>query len=972
MDALLDLASCEDELIHTPGFIQPHGVLLALERSELLIEQVSENSAGLLHLTPGELIGHTPALFLGQRRFEGLAAALGQPGFETDVRTITVDPDQVPIECTSSCYRDSLLIELQPTNGAHSLDLLDVSLSLHTPLARMEGTSSVDELLSIVANEIRAISGFDRVMVYRFDDDFHGAVVAEDVADGIPVEYLGLRFPASDVPAQARKLYLLNTLRLIPDRDYVPVPIVDKRGNHCALDLSRSELRSVSPVHIEYLHNIGVRATLTISIIVRGKLWGLVACHHFTPRRVNHAVRSTCNFFAQMLSLKLTARIEHAELARRLEANERLGKFVAALESTQSLFEELGRSWTELLPIFDADALFVRCATGTAVYGCSLSPDDLRLVVAALHAQAEGGVTSSSSLASLHHEARRFAAEASGALYISLSDTDDSCLVLLRREQHSSATWAGDPNQAVSLEAGGGRLLPRTSFAAWYEVVSGESRRWSAGDLEKAASLRNQLIEWQLAHEKVRLLAHYDTLTELPNRRLLDELLARSLQEARAQNELVGLLFIDVDRFKRFNDRLGHAAGDRVLRHVAARIARTVRESDIVGRLGGDEFVVIMPGLSSRAVAESVAQRLVDEIWQPIPGFEGHDLNVTLSIGISFFPSDGTTSEALLNSADAAMYRVKQSGRSAWQSYNLVPSGTSTASRERALQISQALERGEIVAHFQPIVDLADGQLVALEALARWNHPVNGLLAPAAFIAVAEESDLIVRLGETILDSACQQLGRWRRLSAPKLRVAVNVSARQMRDFGFVSVVQRTLERYNLPASALELEITESMLVGETSQSIDTLRELADRGVRIAIDDFGTGYSSFNYLRRLPVSALKIDRSFVAELAAPKTRESGASIISAIISLAKSLGLAVVAEGIETQAQLELLDSSGCDRAQGYHLGRPIRAAAYSRFALSESAAIPRRVRPTTLALPTLRGEYGSGPAALATPLSTH
>jgi diguanylate cyclase (GGDEF)-like protein len=944
-------------------------VLLALEPSTLLIEQVSANSQPLLGLTPGELLGHTPALFLGQRRFEGLAAAIGQPGFETDVRTITVGPDQVPIECTSSSYRNSLLVELQLANGAHSLDLLDVSLSLHAPLARMERTTNVDELLSIVAQEIRAISGFDRVMVYQFDDDWHGVVLAENVADGIPVEFLGLGFPASDIPTQARTLYVLNSLRLIPDRDYVPVPIVDGRGNRSTLDLSRSELRSVSPLHIEYMRNIGVRATLTISIVVRGQLWGLVACHHRSPRLINRAVRSTCIFFAQMLSLKLTARIEHAELARRLDANERLGKFVAALESTQSLFEELRGTWSELLPLFEADALLVRCPEGTVLYGSALDPEELRNIVAALRARE--GIASCASLVTLQDEARRFASEASGALYIGFSDTDESALVILRREQRSRVTWAGDPGKAITVEPNAGRLSPRTSFAAWEELTHGESRRWSADDLEKAASLRRQLIEWQRAHEKVRLLAHYDTLTELPNRRLLDEMLTRSLYEAGAHNELVGLLFVDVDRFKRFNDRQGHAAGDRVLRHVAARSSRTVRERDIVGRLDGDEFVVIMPGLSSRAVAECVAQRLVDEIWQPIPGLEGHDLNVTLSIGISFFPADGTTSDALLSSADAAMYRVKESGRSAWQSYNLGPPGSLSSNRERSTLIAGALDRGEIVAHFQPIVDLADGKLVTLEALVRWNHPINGMLGPAAFIPVAEESDLIVRLGEAILDSACQQLSRWRHISAPNLRVSANVSPRQLRDFGFVSSVQQTLERYNLPPSALELDITEGLLAGDTSQTVDTLRELAGRGVRIAIDDFGTGYSSLNHLRRLPVNALKIDRSFVGELRAPKTLDSGAAIVNAIVSIAKRLGLEVIAEGVETQAQLELVGAFGCDSAQGFHVGRPIRAAAYSRFALSDSAAVPRRVRGAGRALPALCEQFVSeraAPAAQAGP----
>jgi EAL domain-containing protein (putative c-di-GMP-specific phosphodiesterase class I) len=364
-----------------------------------------------------------------------------------------------------------------------------------------------------------------------------------------------------------------------------------------------------------------------------------------------------------------------------------------------------------------------------------------------------------------------------------------------------------------------------------------------------------------------------------------------------------------------------------------------VREGDIVGRLGGDEFVVIMPSLTDRRAAERIAQRLLDEVSQPIPGLEGHDLRVTLSIGISIYPTDGIASEALLNKADAAMYLVKQHGRGAWQSYEIAQAGFPGNSAERSKSVAEALDRGEIVAHFQPIVDLSSGQVVSVEALARWNHPVSGLLGPAAFIAVAEETDLIVRLGEAILDQSCLQVSWWRRTSAPKLRVAVNVSPRQLRDFAFVKTVRKILKRHELPAEALELEITESTMIGDNSQSIDALRELSASGVRITIDDFGTGYSSFNYLRELPVRSLKIDQTFVAALKSPETRESGSAIVRAILSVAKSLGLSVVGEGVEEQGQLDILRDLGCNYAQGYLIGRPLTAAAYATFSQRSSVA---------------------------------
>jgi light-regulated signal transduction histidine kinase (bacteriophytochrome) len=584
----VDLSTCAREPIHIPGLIQPHGVLLALDPTSFAIEQVSQNVESLLGTLPQDLIGTSPAGLLGYGQFQLLRDRIVAPASEPVIFNVAAGPQHEPMECTASRHEGSVIVELQPLTGAHSLDDLDISLSLQAPLARMERSSDVADLACVVAQEIRTISGFDRVMVYRFDEDWHGEVLAENVSDRYPVAYLGLHFPASDIPAQARELYLLNTLRLIPDTGYVPVPLVPPENPrlHAPLDLSRSDLRSVSPIHLEYLRNIDVRATLTISIIVRGKLWGLVACHHHTPRRLTHAVRSTCNFFAQMLALKLTARIEQTNLSQQLDASEKIVKFVAELESTQSLWEALRRNWPELLRIFSADALLVRGPEGVVVYGTPLSGEDLLPSLARLEEAAEDGIASSSALSTLDDRARSFASEVSGALYVGLSRKDDSCLAILRREESASVKWAGDPNKPAIAGASKGRLSPRASFAVWEEIKHRESRRWSAADRAKATILHDQVIAWQQARDEVRLLTHYDPLTELPNRRLLDELLKRSLSEADEQSKLVGVLFIDIDRFKRFNDRLGHATGDRVLRWVAGRISRAVRDCDIVSRLG--------------------------------------------------------------------------------------------------------------------------------------------------------------------------------------------------------------------------------------------------------------------------------------------------------------------------------------------------------------------------------------------------
>jgi diguanylate cyclase (GGDEF)-like protein len=916
------LETCADEPIRIPGAVQPHGVLMSLDPETLRVEQVSANSGAVLGVAPEEIIGASPAALIGHAEFASLMSALNADGSSTAFVS-SAGPRSEAWECIASRYGDTTIVEVQPLAGAHALGELEVSLSIAAPLARMERARSVLDLLRSVAKDIRAISGFDRVLIYRFDRDFHGEVLAEDVADGLSTAYLGLHFPADDIPPQARELYLLNRLRLIPDVAYEPVPIVPELSprSQAPLDLSKADLRSVSPMHLQYLQNMGVRAALTISIVVHGKLWGLVACHHRTPRRITHVVRSTCHFFAHMLALALTVRIDQANLAIRLNANQRIAAFVASLEMTQTLWEGLRRNHAALQRIFDADASFVRGPDASETFGAEFAPREVAHAVSLLHETQRSGVADSVALWKLAGETHARAGAPCGGLYIGLSDDDDRCVVLFRNERETRIVWGGEPTKPAG---GTGLLTPRASFAAWEEIKRGESAPWSESDLQKAAILREELIAWQTARDHVRMLAQYDPLTHLPNRRLLDEILQRALLEAEARGAMVALLFVDVDRFKRFNDRLGHAAGDTVLCTIAQRLAADVGDGDVVGRFGGDEFIVIMTNVPSRAVAERAAERLARSVAEPLD-FRGDDLEPHVSIGISCYPDDGLTSDVLLERADAAMYLVK--GRLA----NAGRVGSNVASGTESNDIVEAIARGEVLAHYQPVFDIASGTVVAVEALVRWYHGTRGLVKPATFIEAAERSDAIGAVGAHMLQLACRHVAGWRFDGEPDLRVAVNVSPLQLRDFRFVEIVRDALRAFDLPGDALELEVTEGVML-ENSTSIDALRELADFGVRIVIDDFGTGYSSLNYLRRLPVSGLKIDRSFVAELDAVETRETGRAIIRAIVALGHNLGLSVAAEGVETKSELEVLRADGCDLAQGFYLGFPVVAESYASF----------------------------------------
>lgn len=433
--------------------------------------------------------------------------------------------------------------------------------------------------------------------------------------------------------------------------------------------------------------------------------------------------------------------------------------------------------------------------------------------------------------------------------------------------------------------------------------------------------LKTEIGERQRAEERIWHLAYHDTLTGLPNRMLLQDRLSRALSYAQRRQGRVGILFIDLDRFKTVNDSLGHGMGDRLLQAVAERLLTTVRSGDTVARRGGDEFVLVLPEIADAGGAIEVAGHILESLSSPFK-LDKQVLYATPSIGISIYPEDGEDVDTLLKHADIAMYAAKDAGRARYQRF--MPAMNERAQELLSLEnrLRRAIERSELVLHYQPEVHLLSGNIVAVEALVRWQHPDMGLLMPDRFIPIAVESGLIVPLGEWVLKKACAQLKVWHESGQPKLRVAVNVSAHQVKQDNFVGLVSRILRDVGLEAKHLELEITEGVLMDDTSHTLSTLQELHNLGVRIAIDDFGTGYSTLVYLKRFPIDRIKIDRSLVTSISPERPDES--AIASAIIVMAHSLKLEVIAEGVETRDELDCLISLLCDEAQGYYISRPL------------------------------------------------
>lgn len=465
----------------------------------------------------------------------------------------------------------------------------------------------------------------------------------------------------------------------------------------------------------------------------------------------------------------------------------------------------------------------------------------------------------------------------------------------------------------------------------WARRKSGESfPSWTAISAVRAGDQRlshyvgifSDISERKLAEERIEFLAHHDALTGLPNRILLRDRFEAAVARAGRTRAKVALLFLDMDQFKAINDSFGHSAGDALLSKLAERIRGCVRGADTVCRQGGDEFVILLADVGDVQAITIVAEKLLATFREPVE-VEGHSLGTACSIGISLYPDDGESFDALLQRADTAMYRAKSSGRNAFRFFTREMNTNALERLKLQNRLRLALERGEFVLHYQPQVRLSDDQLVGMEALIRWIDPDEGLIPPATFIPIAEESGLIVPIGHWVLNEVCRQNRLWQLAGLPCVPVAVNLSAIQLTRADFYATVKEALRTSHLPASLLELELTESILINDAQSILDTFKRVKALGVQLSIDDFGAGYSSLSYLRRFPVDKLKIDRSFVRDV---NNGGDGAAIARAVIQMARSLNLRTVAEGVETTDQARFLRLEGCNEAQGFLFSRPLPA----------------------------------------------
>jgi diguanylate cyclase (GGDEF)-like protein len=947
--------ACAEEPIHIIGTIQPHGFVVVADVRSSRILQVSSGiarhwaglgeSSRLLHEPLADWVdglGADPAALLGSLpRVDPMALPLRPRialGAAAAGRPVSVAGD---FECVGHRADDVAILEWQPLGD--SPDQLPSEMQgmveMSCALVRLRDAHALEAFYRDCVREVARLCEFDRVMLYRFLPDWTGEVIAEQAAGQMQTRFLGLRFPASDIPSQARALYADSKIRVLADVLAAPdtlLPALLPGGE--PLDQSHSLLRGFSEVHRTYLKNMGVRATMSLSIVCEGKLWGLIACHHYQPRIPPQHVRSTlrqvCELVAGVSAMRIETLAQLESAHDTVSLDQLLVRFHQAVLHEEDTRAVLVRLMPELLTAFQASAFGVRigalCYVGGRTGSAAAEPEILHEVAALFgDTSLPTGAVQLTDLLTPSGAALVTLPEAAGLLAVQQAGVSLEICAFTRPEVVREVNWAGAPvKRAVTAQDGRVRLEPRRSFALWREQIAGTSRPWSAVEVDACGRLLNILSDAYRRHlhktleQELRWRAQHDHLTGLINRRSVEESLDQRMDAGHFES---AVMLIDLDHFKMVNDTHGHAAGDRLLQELSRRLGSVIRPSDILSRVGGDEFLLLaeMP-LPDPAAALAVADRLHRAVEQPFV-VAGQMVRLGLSVGISIPPGHGTNSTDLMRRADLALYRAKRSAGTSTVIFDPIMEEGLLGAYELERDLQEAIGKNQLTLVFQPEIDLTTGRVIGLEALARWNHPDRGAIGPSVFIPIAERSDLIIQIGQWVMRTAIATQAAWRAQSMVTVPVAVNVSMAEVTSGKLVDHIGDRLNEFQMPPECIAVELTESVIMKDPRVAMSVLSGLRRLGIATAIDDFGTGYSSLSYLRQLPLNSLKVDQSFTADL----TRDAHSrSLTQAIIRMAEALKMTTIAEGVETGAQLQWLRGHKCGVGQGYLFSQAVPAGA--------------------------------------------
>lgn len=919
-DETVTLANCDKEPIHLIGHIQNHGILIVSDMTTSIqyVDFISENTADLLGIDCDHLLGKPLDLLISAHSLDMLNQALsmpthsGQTYYDLEIHS----PRVTSVQASFHVHNDLLFIELQPFLAA---DVSSAGFDTHGKdtiadfTTRMLSAYSFEELAQTLVMFFYEKLQYDRVMVYKFDDDGHGEVIAE--AKQAHLEpLLGLHYPATDIPQFARFLYVQNRCRIISNIRSERIPIVSASADksNFELDLRFSNLRSMSPIHIEYLSNMGIQASLTMSIVKDNKLFGMLIMHHYSPRYCELRAREVINQLSFICSdyVKLLDRIEIATGAERSQDIRNLINIYLFDNENNINYEEVAEA---MLHVFHGDGVYVYI-NGEHLFSKGLFHKNMEFMVQSLrqarlsNSQIFYSADMAKDCPDIFSSDRRIC----GLMLINLPSDKPSFIAVFRYEQAKLVRWAGRKQEYS--EAADGRLHARRSFKEWREYTKDQSRPWSNNDVLNAKNIRSVFIRYllRLNERYLAKLVAFDTLTELPNRHFITGHIDRLLH----QGVSIALLFIDCDRFKTINDSLGHDVGDKVLQEVGKRLKSLEIPDTTAARLGGDEFTMLMQ-TDDVEVIESMADAIVMAFRKPI-SFEHYNFHVPASIGVAISNDDSSRS-SLMRAADMAMYEAKHTGGN---SYRFVNDSLMNKADERLAieqDIYEALNNKEIINYYQPIIDGESYTVYGFEVLCRWVKSTGEVIPPVKFLGVAEETGIIIPIGLRIIDQALADLQQLHQIN-PALVMTLNFSPLQLLNVKTVDYLIREAVSRKVDTSKIWIELTEESYIEDEKALVQTLNKFKAHHFKVALDDFGSGYSSMKYLTILPIDVVKFDKTLIDEI---YNDARSFDLLKASKQLADVCNLLTVAEGIESDQQKDCVAKIGIHFQQGYLFGKP-------------------------------------------------
>ncbi len=919
----VDFSACEAERIGTSATLQPFGCLLVLDAASLRVIAAGANTERFLGVLPETALGAELAALL----------PAGDGGLATCVATKRADPDafcprafrtlpqplrpDLALDLLLTPWRGRLLLEIEPHAEMDS----DARLEGFDFTAYAQELMALPDVGTICARSVQAVrhlSDFERVLAYRFEPDGDGIVIAESLAEDTLPSVLGLRYPAADIPRQARALYAEMPLRYMPSRDHAEIPLLAQDLPPTDIDIGAAQLRAHSPVHRAYLERFGVNGSLSLSITCGGRLWGLIICHHRRPHPVTVALRRRLVELATLVSARIALLDEYALLKSREAGMAAVNGIIGRIDLHKPFPQGFVGNERLLRELFAADSVQIYHGDTplmeTSANG--LGADEQRTLLRFLRGRG-GGVWSTDCLSGELEAAAAYPDRLAGVIAVLIGPSDDYVMLFGRQRSTYEVRWGSAPD-ALPLPDGDPLGWPGRSFRVWTETRTHHAQPWTAVELGIAAALRSltqEVIVASAAHFEV--LALRDGLTGLPNRERCRQILADTIAQAAATGGMFGVGLLDIDHFKTVNDTLGHDKGDILLAAAARRIVGALPDSAVVARLGGDEFALLLPAGHEDAL-DAMPERVVAAFRTPI--LVGDDrFSVTVSMGITL-GHGGSSGTELLKQADMALYQAKDAGRNCVRAFDSGLQQRALARLEVARDVlgRRAEDAVEILLQPQVPIAAANGD-PRYEVLARWRTSDGRLLLPQDFIDAARQNGLLRAVTTAVLRRAIALL-RNTPAGASQPTLAVNLSAADLEARWFARGLLDELDDAGVSPARLELEISEGLLLRMTESVRESLRLLTAGGIRIALDDFGSGFSSMASLRELDIATIKIDRGFVRNITGAQDQR----LVAGMIAMAHSLGKVVVAEGVERITELDALRRLGCDWGQGYLWSKPL------------------------------------------------